>query len=93
MYLNSTRSLKRSMQQLISVRNGNSMKRAKSSWASRMVMLLIVVLILMAGGYGYSTMIEPGLLDITRPVIVVKQLPESLDGLRIVQFSDTHIGE
>ncbi|WP_240968248.1 metallophosphoesterase [Paenibacillus aquistagni] len=78
---------------MISVRNGNSMKRAKSSWASRMVMLLIVVLILMAGGYGYSTMIEPGLLDITRPVIVVKQLPESLDGLRIVQFSDTHIGE
>lgn len=45
-----------------------------------------------AGGYFYAREIEPILLDIQTHVIAHSLIPAQLDGIRIVQFSDTHLG-
>ncbi|KKK34373.1 metallophosphoesterase [Mesobacillus campisalis] len=45
-----------------------------------------------AGGYYYAHEIEPKLLEITRHTIQSPLLPPGFDGLKIVQFSDTHVG-
>ncbi|OCA85612.1 metallophosphoesterase [Bacillus sp. FJAT-27225] len=44
------------------------------------------------GGYFYAREIEPRLLDIQSHDILHSLIPVTLDGFRIVQFSDTHIG-
>ncbi|PLR97470.1 metallophosphoesterase [Bacillus sp. T33-2] len=45
-----------------------------------------------SGGYFYSRSIEPTMLDISRHSIKHKAIPSGFDGLKIVQFSDTHLG-
>ena len=40
----------------------------------------------------YPLLVEPNWMDVTRVSIVIPDLPEELDGLRIVQFSDVHLG-
>ncbi|CEG26641.1 Ser/Thr protein phosphatase family protein [Bacillus sp. B-jedd] len=45
-----------------------------------------------AGGYFYAKEIEPILLDIQSLNISHPLIPDQLNGIRIVQFSDTHIG-
>jgi predicted MPP superfamily phosphohydrolase len=45
-----------------------------------------------AGGYYYAHEIEPKLLEVTRHTISNPLLPKGFDGLKIVQFSDTHVG-
>ncbi|WP_053366027.1 metallophosphoesterase [Bacillus sp. FJAT-27245] len=45
-----------------------------------------------AGGYFYAREIEPILLDVQTHEIIHPLIPEQLDGIRIVQFSDTHLG-
>jgi uncharacterized protein len=44
------------------------------------------------GGYFYAREVEPRMLDITRHTIKNAVLPSGFDGVRIIQFSDTHIG-
>lgn len=44
------------------------------------------------GGYYYAREIEPRMLDITRNNIKNAGLPAGFNGMKIVQFSDTHIG-
>ncbi|MEH7445093.1 metallophosphoesterase [Bacillus sp. JJ1122] len=44
------------------------------------------------GGYFYAREVEPRMLDITRHKIKNVQLPAGFDGVKIIQFSDTHIG-
>ncbi|MCB1096289.1 MAG: metallophosphoesterase [Verrucomicrobiae bacterium] len=39
---------------------------------------------------GYWFKVEPGLLSITRPEIVMPHLPGDLDGLRVAMFGDLH---
>jgi predicted MPP superfamily phosphohydrolase len=41
---------------------------------------------------GYSLVLEPRRLDVSRRVIHLRDLPPSLDGLRAVQLSDVHHG-
>lgn len=45
-----------------------------------------------AGGYFYAREVEPRMLDITRHKIKNVDLPVGFDGIKIIQFSDTHIG-
>jgi uncharacterized protein len=45
-----------------------------------------------AGGYYYAHEIEPKLLEVTRHTISNPLLPKGFDGMKIVQFSDTHVG-
>lgn len=47
---------------------------------------------LSTGGYFYAREIEPRMLDITRHTIKSNVLPAGFDGVKIIQFSDTHIG-
>lgn len=41
---------------------------------------------------GYATLIEPWSLKVRRYTLPIRALPESLEGMRIVQFSDPHLG-
>jgi predicted MPP superfamily phosphohydrolase len=45
----------------------------------------------LAGGYGYSTQIEPDWLTVERVQIPLKRLKPALEGFRIVQMSDFHL--
>lgn len=47
---------------------------------------------LTAGGYFYAREVEPRMLDIKRHTIRSAMLPAGFDGVKIIQFSDTHIG-
>lgn len=52
----------------------------------------LAVLGLSSGGYFYANRIEPSLLDIQEIQIKHALIPKSFDGIKIVQFSDTHLG-
>lgn len=55
--------------------------------------LLFIQAILLAGGtYVYARYIEPRLMRMTKTTISSASVPKSFDGVRILQFSDTHIG-
>lgn len=45
-----------------------------------------------SGGYLYANQIEPALLDIKTIPIHHPLIPKGFDGLKILQFSDTHLG-
>lgn len=47
---------------------------------------------LSSGGYFYANRIEPSLLDIQKIEIKHPLIPKSFDGIKIIQFSDTHLG-
>lgn len=53
---------------------------------------LITIFGLGSGGYVYAHNIEPSLLDIQSIQIKHSLIPRSFDGVKIVQFSDTHLG-
>jgi predicted MPP superfamily phosphohydrolase len=53
---------------------------------------LLTVLGLGSAGLFYANKIEPSLLDITEQQIRHPLIPKSFDGIKIVQFSDTHLG-
>jgi predicted MPP superfamily phosphohydrolase len=53
---------------------------------------LLTVLGLGTGGYVYARNIEPVLLDIQSVIIEHPLIPQSFNGIKIVQFSDTHLG-
>lgn len=45
-----------------------------------------------SGGYVYAKQIEPSLLDINTQEVQHPLIPKSFEGIKIVQFSDTHLG-
>lgn len=53
---------------------------------------ILTILGLSSGGYFYANRIEPSLLDIQELEIKHPSIPKSFDGIKIVQFSDTHLG-
>lgn len=53
---------------------------------------LLTVIGLGSGGFVYAHNIEPSLLDIQFVEMKHNLIPKSFDGLKIVQFSDTHLG-
>jgi predicted MPP superfamily phosphohydrolase len=59
----------------------------------RKIALTFCSILLFLGGTGfYAVEIEPNTLSVTRINIVNKQVKQSFNGLKIVQFSDTHLG-
>ncbi|MGX6442125.1 metallophosphoesterase [Neobacillus sp. K501] len=53
---------------------------------------ILTILGLSSGGYLYANRIEPSLLEINALDIRHPSIPLSFDGIKIVQFSDTHLG-
>lgn len=45
-----------------------------------------------ASGYTYARYIEPMLLTTTEKILTSKKIPKSFNGIKIIQFSDTHLG-
>jgi predicted MPP superfamily phosphohydrolase len=52
----------------------------------------LTVLGLSSGGYFYANRIEPSLLTVTQQQMKHPFIPKSFDGVKIIQFSDTHLG-
>jgi predicted MPP superfamily phosphohydrolase len=46
----------------------------------------------LGGAFGYSLLLEPAQLRVTRRTFAIRDLPPSLQGLRLVQVSDIHHG-
>lgn len=55
--------------------------------------LFLSLLLIVAGIYLYARYIEPNRLEITQHDISNSLIGEELDGFKILQFSDTHIGD
>lgn len=53
---------------------------------------LLTMIGLSSGGYFYANRIEPSLLEITQQQISHPLIPKSFDGIKMIQFSDTHLG-
>lgn len=53
---------------------------------------ILTLLGISSGGYLYANRIEPALLDIHKQQMMHPLIPKSFDGIKIVQFSDTHLG-
>lgn len=60
-------------------------------WQSFIVLAAALIALALLGA-AYAIFIEPARLSVTRREIVSAWLPSGFDGVRIVQFSDTHIG-
>ncbi|MEK0317667.1 metallophosphoesterase [Cohnella sp. 56] len=60
-------------------------------WQSFIVLAAALIALVLLGA-AYAIFIEPARLIVTRREIVSAWLPPGFDGIRIVQFSDTHIG-
>ncbi len=68
-------------------------KRSYRQWVKAALLRIIVMIVMTGGTYGYSAYIETRMLSITNPVVITDQLPKPLQQLKIVQFSDTHLGK
>ncbi|WP_110111763.1 metallophosphoesterase [Bacillus sp. CGMCC 1.16541] len=64
----------------------------RRSFLKRFLSLSFGSMIAASGGYVYAKYIEPNRLDIVRQTIHASNLPASFDGMKIVQFSDIHLG-
>ncbi|PLS06379.1 metallophosphoesterase [Neobacillus cucumis] len=67
-------------------------KQTRRIFLKKMLGSFLTVLGLSSGGYFYANQIEPSLLEISDVEIKHSLIPTSFDGLRIIQFSDTHLG-
>ncbi|MEW9500316.1 metallophosphoesterase [Jeotgalibacillus marinus] len=54
--------------------------------------VLLTAIGLSAGGYLYARKIEPKLVDINKKTMMHTAIPAGFNGLKIVQFSDLHMG-
>jgi len=67
-------------------------KQTRRIFLKRTFGSFLTVLGLSSGGYLYANRIEPSLLDIQKLQIKHPLIPNSFDGIKIIQFSDTHLG-
>jgi predicted MPP superfamily phosphohydrolase len=67
-------------------------KQTRRSFLKRAFGSFLTVFGLSSGGFLYANRIEPSLLDIQEYPIKHRLIPKSFDGIKIVQFSDTHLG-
>jgi uncharacterized protein len=66
--------------------------QTRRSFLKRTLGSFLTVLGLSSGGYLYANRIEPSLLDIQELQIKHPLIPNSFDGIKMIQFSDTHLG-
>lgn len=67
-------------------------KMKRRTFLKRTFGTFLTVLGLGSGGYFYANRIEPSLLEINKLEIKHSLIPPSFNGMKIVQFSDTHLG-
>ncbi|WP_040204710.1 metallophosphoesterase [Neobacillus jeddahensis] len=67
-------------------------KQTRRTFLKRIFGSFLTVLGLSSGGYLYAHRIEPSLLDIQELQIKHPLIPKGFDGIKIIQFSDTHLG-
>ncbi|MDR7236105.1 metallophosphoesterase [Neobacillus drentensis] len=67
-------------------------KQTRRIFLKRTFGSFLTVLGLSSGGYLYANRIEPSLLDIQKLQIKHPLIPKSFNGVKIIQFSDTHLG-
>ncbi|WP_160720304.1 metallophosphoesterase [Bacillus sp. USDA818B3_A] len=67
-------------------------KQTRRTFIKRMMGSFLAVLGLSSGGYFYANRIEPSLLEINELEMKHSLIPKGFEGLRVIQFSDTHIG-
>jgi len=67
-------------------------KQTRRTFIKRILGSFLTVLGLSSGGYFYANRIEPSLLEITEIDIIHPLIPKSFEGIRMIQFSDTHLG-
>ncbi|MEH7354618.1 metallophosphoesterase [Neobacillus drentensis] len=67
-------------------------KQTRRTFLKRTFGSFLTLLGLNSGGYLYAHRIEPSLLDIQEQQIKHLLIPKSFDGIKMVQFSDTHLG-
>ncbi|MEY2191407.1 metallophosphoesterase [Neobacillus sp. BF23-41] len=66
--------------------------QTRRTFLKRTLGSFLTVLGLSSGGYLYANRIEPSLLDIQEHQIKHPLIPNSFDGIKMIQFSDTHLG-
>lgn len=64
----------------------------RRSFLKKLIGSTLTFLGLTGGTYYYARNIEPSMLTIKKETITHTKIPASFDNIRIVQFSDTHIG-
>lgn len=67
-------------------------KVARRTFLKRVASILLTAFGAGTGGYFYANKIEPSLLDVTKHSFSHPLFPMAFDGLKVVQFSDTHLG-
>ncbi|MBV7503916.1 metallophosphoesterase [Bacillus sp. sid0103] len=67
-------------------------KQTRRIFLKRSFGSILTVLGLGSGGYLYANRIEPSLLDIQEIQIKHRLIPDSFDEIKMIQFSDTHLG-
>ena len=67
-------------------------KQTRRTFLRRSLGSVLTLLGLSSGGFLYANRIEPSLLDIQELQIKHPLIPKSFDGIKLVQFSDTHLG-
>lgn len=67
-------------------------KLSRRSFLQKAIYTLAGLALTPAAGYTYARYAEPGWLRTTSVTIKLKRLPPSFDGIRVVQFSDVHLG-
>lgn len=67
------------------------MKTSRRSFLKVLGQVAVGGSLVLAGGYGYSTRVEPSWLTVEQVQIPLKNLKPALEGFRIVQMSDFHL--
>jgi uncharacterized protein len=67
-------------------------KMKRRTFLKKTIGTFLTALGLGSGGYFYANRIEPSLLEINTLDIKHSLIPKNFDGIKIVQFSDTHVG-
>jgi uncharacterized protein len=67
-------------------------KQTRRTFLKRTLGSFLTVFGLSSGGYLYANRIEPSLIDIQEHKIKHSLIPNSFDGIKMIQFSDTHLG-
>jgi uncharacterized protein len=65
---------------------------SRRSFLKKAIGYLLTLLGLSSGGYIYARYIEPHRLEIKHVVVQHKKIPKNFNDIKIVQFSDTHLG-
>lgn len=64
----------------------------RRKFLKRGIRLAAALIAVPASGFGYARWVEPGWLETVNLDVKLPRLPQAWDGMRIIQFSDLHLG-